>query len=181
LARAFIIKYIKSILNFFRIYITRNQQYDAAAQRIYNRVIKSDSNCIDIGCHKGEILDQFLKFAPRGSHFAFEPIPAMFQKLQEKYSHHPNVHLFDCALSDHTGSATFQYVSNAPAYSGLRQRRYDISAPQIIPIDVKLNRLDDVIPENVSVGLIKIDVEGAEYEVLMGGKNNIANSPQDSF
>ncbi len=169
MARAFIIKYIKSILNFFRIYITRNQQYDAAAQRIYNRVIKSDSNCIDIGCHKGEILDQFLKFAPRGSHFAFEPIPAMFQKLQEKYSHHPNVHLFDCALSDHTGSATFQYVSNAPAYSGLRQRRYDISAPQIIPIDVKLNRLDDVIPENVSVGLIKIDVEGAEYEVLMGG------------
>jgi len=169
LARAFLIKFIKSILNFFGIYITRNQQYDAAAQRIYNRVITSGSNCIDIGCHKGEILDQFLKLAPQGTHYAFEPIPVMFQKLVERYRHLPNVHLYDCALSDHTGSATFQFVSNAPAYSGLRERRYDISTPQIIPIDVKLNRLDDLIPEGIPVSLIKIDVEGAEYEVLTGG------------
>lgn len=177
-----LIRILKSILNFFSIYITRNQQYDAAAQRIYKQLIRDGSNCIDIGCHKGEILDQFLHYSPGGTHFAFEPIPVFYQALQHKYGTNPHVKLYDCALAAESGSTTFQYVANAPAYSGLRKRKYAIANPEIIPISIEKKQLDEVIPTNIKVDLIKIDVEGAEFEVFKGGVNTISrNKPYILF
>ena len=65
---------IKSLLHFFKLDLTKNIQYDRLTALILEQVIKQDSNCIDIGCHKGEILEVMIKHAPKGSHFAFEPI-----------------------------------------------------------------------------------------------------------
>lgn len=33
--------------------------------------------------------------------------------------------------------------------------------------------LDNIIPKNISIDFIKIDVEGAEYNVIKGAKNTI--------
>lgn len=61
-------------------------------------------------------------------------------------------------------------VKNAPAYSGIKRRRYNVQHPDIQEINVGLRRLDDVIPENVMVNFIKIDVEGGEFDVLKGAE-----------
>ncbi len=177
-----LISIVKAILNFLGIFLTRNQYYDAAAQRIYRQLIRDGANCIDIGCHKGEILDQFLHYSPGGTHFAFEPIPVLYEGLKQKYGRHSNVHLYPNALAREDGTTVFQYVTNAPAYSGLRKRKYDIANPEIIPISIEKKRLDDVIPLNLPISLIKIDVEGAEYEVFMGGVKLISqNRPHILF
>jgi hypothetical protein len=39
-----------------------------------------------------------------------------------------------------------------------------------------METLDNVIPENVKIDFIKIDVEGAEYDVLIGAKQTILKS-----
>ena len=39
------------------------------------------------------------------------------------------------------------------------------------PLIVELKKLDDVIPTDVTIDFIKIDVEGAELGVLKGAKN----------
>src|SRR5213083_65495 len=44
-------------------------------QSILRKTLRKDSNCIDVGAHVGEWLTQFLALAPRGRHFAFEPLP----------------------------------------------------------------------------------------------------------
>jgi hypothetical protein len=73
----------------------------------------------------------------------------------------------ECALSDHDGDSTFQYVKEWPGWSGLRRQPYPTAAqPQTIPI--KVRRLDSEIPETERIAFIKIDVEGAELEVLRG-------------
>lgn len=74
-------------------------------------------------------------------------------------------------MSDTSGKSSFQLVKNAPAYSGIKKRHYDISNPDIEEITVKLKTLDEIIPENEIIDFIKIDVEGAEFCVLKGGKN----------
>jgi FkbM family methyltransferase len=132
------------------------------------RLIKSDSNCVDVGCHKGEILEQILKLAPKGKHFAFEPIPSYYQKLKENYGEKATI--FPFALSFKEGFSSFQFVKNAPAYSGLQQRRYDTKTPDIEEITVEMKTLDSLIPEGIKIDFIKIDVEGGEFDVLKGAE-----------
>lgn len=159
---------LKKILSILHISLTRNQRYDAYTKAILKRILKPGSVCVDVGCHKGEILDLILKLAPEGLKFGFEPIPDLYHALLQKYRERDNVKISPMALYDETGQTTFQYVRNAPAYSGIRKRKYSTSDVQIDQITVVTGKLDDLIPPEVRIDLIKIDVEGAEFKVLQG-------------
>lgn len=153
--------------------ITKNQQYDRQTLAIMKKVLKKDSNCLDIGCHKGEVLDEIIKLAPDGKHYGFEPIPEYYDYLKNKYSSNKNIYIVKKALSDSNGTAEFNWVKNAPAYSGLKERAYAIKSPDIEKIQVELTKLDECVHDFPIISLIKIDVEGAEMKVLEGGKNFI--------
>jgi FkbM family methyltransferase len=157
---------VRSILIFLHLDLTKNLEYDRLTNLIMKRVIRRDANCIDIGCHKGEILQAILKYAPDGRHFAFEPIPYLFLQLGQKFAGKALIYPF--ALSDQTGETTFQLVKNAPAYSGINRRKYNIAHPDIEEINVQLRTLDELIPVDLPIDFIKIDVEGAEFGVLKG-------------
>lgn len=161
---------LKNLLKRLPVAITRNQRYDAQTAAIIRRVCTAGSNCIDVGTHRGEILDLFLKVAPGGLHVGFEPLPALYAQLVEKYRHQPHVHLFNAALSSVNGTATFNHVTTNPAYSGLRKRTYD-RPEKDEPLTVETRRLDDIsFATDARFALIKIDVEGGEMDVLRGGR-----------
>lgn len=159
---------LRKTLIFLHLDVTKNIQYDRHTQVIMKKCIRRNSNCIDIGCHKGEILDLMLKYAPEGKHYAFEPIPFLFEELQKKYDN--KVSIFSYALANRSGTSTFQLVKNAPAYSGIQKRHYDIENPEIEEIAVELKILDEIIPLNEDIHFMKIDVEGGEFDVLKGAK-----------
>lgn len=152
--------------------------YNIQTFEVMKRVLNEDSNCIDIGCHEGVILKDIIHFAPKGNHFAFEPIPNMYKRLVESFKESTHLHFYDFALSDTEGETSFQHVVSNPAYSGLRNRKYPHPDQQIHEIAVKTNLLDNIIPENVPIHFIKIDVEGAEFLVFKGAiKTIIKNKP----
>lgn len=162
-------KAIKSVLKKLPINFTKNQIYDAQAKKIFKMVMDKDAVLVDIGCHKGEVLDWAVEFAPHAKHIGFEPIPEMAKALQEKYANHA---IHNMALSDHKGTTQFHHVTTNPAYSGINKREYT-KEENINLIEVEVNALDNVLDENQHVSLIKIDVEGGELNVLKGAKNTI--------
>jgi FkbM family methyltransferase len=143
----------------------KNSRYDAETLAVMQRILKGDSNCVDIGAHEGSILRLMLEGAPKGQHFAFEPLPDFAERLRALF---PQVRIFELALSDTAGQVSFYRVVTNPGYSGLRRRDYPSQLEEIHVITVQTERLDNLIPDDLAVAFIKIDVEGAEMQVLRG-------------
>jgi FkbM family methyltransferase len=131
--------------------------------------LSPDSNCIDVGAHTGDVLREIIRLAPDGRHVAFEPLPDLYEALTREF---PQVEVRRAALSTEAGESTFTYVRSNPGYSGFRERTYP-GGETTEKIVVQRERLDDVLPPGYVPHLIKIDVEGAEYEVLKGGIETI--------
>ena len=85
-----------------------------------------------------------------------------------------------CAVSDKAGEQMFNYVENAPGFSGLRQRQYDRSDPIIRQIPVPVRRIDELIPEDAFIRLIKIDIEGGEYQACLARRRRCFAASQSS-
>ncbi len=146
------------------------RRYDAETVEVMRRRLGPSSVCVDVGAHKGAILSEMQRLAPTARHFAFEPIPELAERLREEF---PDARIHDCALGEQPGRASFNWVKNAPAYSGLVRRTYDRADPVIESIDVEVCRLDDVVPATADIAFIKIDVEGGEYDAMRGGAGTI--------
>ena len=161
-----IINYFKKVIKKIPVGLSKNHQYDIDTRKIIQKTLLNDSNAIDIGCHEGEILDYFLKYAPCGEHYAFEPLPHLYKNLKSKYT--KRAHIYPHALSNKGGTTTFQYVKSNPAYSGIKKRKYDRPKEEVVEITVDQTKLDEMIPDDTRIDLIKIDVEGGEFLVLSG-------------
>ena len=148
-------------------------KYDFQTTQLIRKHLKKDSNCIDIGANLGHILMEIVKAAPKGKHLAFEPIPDLYTSLKKKFS--KNTTVYNIALSTQKGNATFNYYPGRPAVSGFRERNKWVKQEPVL-LSVQMERLDDLVAEDLKIDLIKIDVEGAEYEVLQGAKKTLKNN-----
>jgi FkbM family methyltransferase len=128
-------------------------------------VLRSDTTFVDVGTNRGQILREAVRLAPAGRHVAFEPIPALAEAVARSF---PSVDCRRLALGASPGVAEFCHFTSLDGWSGLR-RSPEISDERGRPqyIEVQVSTLDAELAER-RPGMIKIDVEGAELDVLRG-------------
>ncbi len=146
----------------------------------FHRALHRPGTLVDIGAHDGLLTLPFAALPGAAVH-AFEPLPAAFARLRAAAGHLPNVTLHPIALGAAPGTALLevpsvagiaqeQWASLAKDYEAIR--RADPRVGHIARHTVQVARLDDLGLTNVTA--IKLDVEGAEEEAILGAAATIA-------
>jgi FkbM family methyltransferase len=146
---------------------------EIAISAILASTLRSDATYVDVGANRGQILREAVRVAPRGRHIAFEPIPALAADLARAF---PGVECRQMALGKRPEAARFCHFKSMDGWSGLR-RSPEISDERGDPeyISVNVSTLDAEIGE-LTPCVVKIDVEGAELDVIEGGRSLLAQA-----
>jgi FkbM family methyltransferase len=145
----------------------RNRRDDEHLRLLLAFRLQPDSNCIDIGANIGEILEQMVAYAPAGRHIAYEPLPELAADLARRF---PAVDVRNAAVAREPGTAEFTRIKSAHTRSGLG---VDGAEGDTERFPVAIEALDASLPDGFAPSVIKIDVEGAELDVLAGGLETI--------
>lgn len=149
--------------------------FEDRLQHLYMSLLKEGDFCIDIGAHTGRHALPMSCVVGRGSVAAFEPNPAIAQRLRARLAllSAANVTVYELALSDESGTAEFVVAVDRPEESGLKERVYNGPTRQE-KVAVRLAQLD-----SLALGeprFIKLDTEGAEHRVLIGARGTVARA-----
>lgn len=138
--------------------------YEYNKRLAFERLVDPDMVVYDIGANVGyfTLLASGLT-GPEGRVVAFEPLPRNIRYLRRhvQINHLENVKVIEAAVSDHDGDG---YFDLGPS-----------SAMGRLAVDGKLKvqmvSLDTLLAEGqlAPPDVIKLDVEGAEYDALRGG------------
>jgi FkbM family methyltransferase len=147
--------------------VARDIRDNEKMRLLYSYILKRNSNCIDIGSHLGQYLKLFNQLSPAGTHVAFEPIPHLAEHLKNNFTGNT---IHNLALGSSSGFVSFFVVEGLESWSGLKESSYP-GKHRTTKIEVGLDRLDNVVLPGQRTDLLKIDVEGAELDVLLGSVN----------
>ena len=124
----------------------------------FHRLLHRPGTLVDIGAHDG-LLTIPLARLPGSRVLAFEPLPSAFARLKAAlraaFGEEPAyIACHHLALGDHEGSITLAM----PVLDGVAQEQWASTAKDFALADVTA---------------IKLDAEGAEYEILRGARETL--------
>ena len=136
---------------------------------------------IDVGANVGMFTYAALqRVLPGGQVHAFEPTPWAAQTIRHNVDRNhvgQSVHVHELAGSDEVGIARFTQDLDVSNHMEFDNRESNYPARDFI--EVRTAPLDLLLPEEVTLSLAKIDVEGAEAKILRGFRRHLkgANPP----
>jgi len=158
---------------------------------IHQLGIRTDPTILDIGCNDGSTTLRFLEIFDSPKIFCFEPDSRAASRFKNKIGSRKEVSFYEYAISDRDGEATF-YMSGGQGrkimpegwdYSGSirKPKNHLIVHPWCKfekKIIVKTKRLDTWCKEKEidRIDFMWMDVQGAEIDVIRGGRNILRNT-----
>jgi len=141
--------------------------YDVVTTNFLRKAIRADDVFLDIGANCGTLTLVAASLINNGKIYAFEPAPTIRPRLQANIELNPQLKNIVKVVPLGLGLAKGQLF-----YHEDQEYRGNGALQGISGIPVDVISLDEwVLLENIDkIDAIKIDVEGMEYDVLVGGK-----------
>lgn len=148
--------------------------YDDMMMRFLEAKLKPGDTFIDIGANCGAFTFAAAKMMQeKGRIFAFEPGPPILARLRANLALNPAVERMTTVIPQGLGSQPGRFYYQEEVHN-----RGNASLLHTTGTPVEVIRLDDWATQHgiEKVDVIKIDVEGMEYEVLAGGSELLAKA-----
>ncbi|WP_293074646.1 FkbM family methyltransferase [Moorena sp. SIO3H5] len=144
---------------------------DQIATHLVTQLCDHNKTFIDVGAHIGSIIALVSDYDASIKVIAVEAIPDKARKLRRKF---PGVEVHNYAVGNREGEVYFYINTRESGYSSLRQPSEDKKSISV-EIKVPIASLDSLVSSD-DIDVIKIDVEGAELEVLRGSETIITKN-----
>jgi len=156
-------------------------EHEADVIRVFRCFLTQHSVVLDIGANFGlytALAGSIIR--THGRLYAFEGNPRVFECLQRTIVandlyHNRNIVAANVLISDRSGRGVLHYSANLP--SGGTMSDVPLVGGMQRSVEVDMTTIDEFLPSDLSVDLVKIDVEGHEPLVLRGMERTIARSP----
>lgn len=130
---------------------------------------------IDVGAHTGEFSSAIGALLPDANLYCFEPLLDCYERLCKRFNNRKNFSAFQVALGNNIGTTSFwrshfSKASSLLAMDEAHRKNFPWSA-EVTQVQVEMDVLDTYIDriDLTPKVMMKIDVQGAEYQVLQGG------------
>jgi FkbM family methyltransferase len=156
-------------------------EHEADVIRVFRTFLTERSVVLDIGANFGLYTALSASIVRKhGRLYAFEGNPRVFESLQRTIiANHlyfnTNVVTANVLVSDNSGRGVLHFSANFP--SGGSMSEIGPSGAVGRTVEVDMTTIDDFLPSDLRVDLVKIDVEGHEPLVMRGMERTIARSP----
>lgn len=166
------------ISEFLQAHLYLYGSYELPSVRFIRRVVKPGDVVVDVGAQIGYITLAMATLAPgKVTVYAFEPEPLNIQRLRSNIALNPgvDVRIVEKAVSDSNGAIRL-YLSkdhNAGTHSTISGGT-NVSGDYV---EIPAVTLDTYVRDQniAALRLIKIDVEGGEYEVIKGAHETLTS------
>lgn len=155
------------------------------AERIfYLKYLREKMTVFDVGANVGELTLLFSRFVgDSGIIHSFEASSAVFENLETvcRIAQRRNVKLNHLALADENKTIRLHVYSDALSSFNSEAKRplknYGIDAEPVNIEEITATTIDDYCEKNKieKIDLLKIDVEGAEFQVMKGAQKMLAS------
>ena len=151
----------------------RGYSYEKEVTEKLNASLKTGMTFIDVGAHVGITSLIAEKICPSATIVAIEALPVVAERLELNLKlNNSKIHVVRKALGSEEKRSSFYYYGGIPSSSGfiLDAIKTADSTKNIFALGMDITTLDLFWNNSnlKSIDIIKIDVEGYEYEVLVG-------------
>ena len=162
----------------FYLYFTR--EYSPLEIDSIIKACQPNAPFADIGANIGIVSLAVANARPDVTVIAFEPDPDLAERFRSNLRLNPHlasrIHLFQCALGEADGEATF--VPSDHSINIGTGHVVSLDGVDSVSLRVEIHRMDTVFQDSAlqRPTVVKIDVEGGELDVLQGGTDTLRNA-----
>lgn len=144
-------------------------------ENVNNEILRLNEYKIyaDLGAYNGDTVRSYLEYCPNLKEIhAFEPDARNFKKLSAYAENEDRAKVYAYNYASNDKDETVEFISSGNRNSS----KSGTNSHKFKTVSIEAHRLDSIIP---NVDFIKYDVEGAEYDAIIGSEKLIVDKSCD--
>jgi len=142
------------------------QVYPSEVNNILRNVCLDINKVLDIGGNIGQFSVTLKNLIPNSHIDVFEPNPDIFEMLTKNTSYYDNINVYNYGIGNPAANNRLNYVKGKSAIGSIFADNAKHNNKNLKTIGVNLVKDVKKITHSASYDLVKVDVEGFEYDVI---------------